>query len=597
VSTATLSPAAERLLASLDAEQAAAARSPERHLVVHAGPGSGKTRVLVSRIVHLLEERGLPSHSVLALCFTRAAAAEVKRRVVDVVGKDLGALLTACTIHSFALRVLRQDPAAAGFPEGFLVASEDEEAEILHGLFDGPERRPEASRVKVGAFRDALARMYATGDQSHVAEASMSLWVAFQNRLHARRLVTHGDLLIALRRLLTAAEGSPSHVAEARERIAHVLVDERQDVSAVEVEIVRALGAEETWVGDERQAIFGWRHAHGFRPEEVATVPATEMPDEPPDVQPAIPETIPTKYSRLALRRTYRFGPEIARYADHLYPAPDHAMLVAAEDVPSRVLEGDRLAIREMVNALAARHQPYNVAVLCRTRYDCERAAGEIGLDVAQVCTRTEPETLKAAVALARLILDPNDNAAFRTLWRIEGGGVVDLHVLAKGAGAARGLLEEWRRSPGKGGLTHATLIHEASVGASYWPMKLVLDKVAGRFGTGPDFLRTLKIVEGAEAVDLPIQDALDALSDRADDDVFEDARKAGKVAVATVHAFKGREAMAVVVCTNRSWPPASPKDEREREERRVAFVAVTRAKKELVVLREEDFGRRQGPR
>jgi hypothetical protein len=526
---------------------------------VTAAPGSGKTRVLTARIVHLLEARGLPSHAVLAVAFTRAAAAEIRRRVVDVVGEDLGGLLQATTIHGFALRLLRRVEGRVVLPGEFQVASEEEASEVLLGLFVGGEKRPEAGRTSLRRVQAALTYLDAHGEGSPEDDkATRDIVATYHARMILRGLATHGMVLREVADLLKA--GDPDVVTRV-EPIAHVLVDEAHDCTPLEIQVLRALRAEETWVHDPRQGIYGWRGGLGIREASFDG----------------------TLVERFDLARSFRFGSVIAARANVLLAGQDGYGLPVQGDpsVEDAVLVAPRSGLRATVDDLRSRFGADGVAVLARTNWEAKAAADELGPDVAALVTRREPQALHAALAIARLSLR-GDESAFRVLWRLDGGSVTDLHALLGRAGYSRSVFAQWMRDP---------LLPKAAM-----PLLSAAADLPGNLARWRDCMQPCASMEGATDLwrlsegleDLPVPEALDALSERAEVDDFRRVRDHGKVAVATVHAAKGLEWDAVVVLTGHRWPPMEPPtNEREREESRVAFVAVTRARRVLVIATE----------
>lgn len=556
----SLSPRASALLDSLSPEQREAATSSSRRLFVQACAGSGKTRTIVARVVHLLETRGLPTGSVLALCFTRAAAAELRRRVVEIVGDDLATILECHTIHGWALRVLRQVTSRVMLPGEFQVATEEEAADALVGIFKGPEARPESKATSMRRVGAALSRLDALGHgEPSDDQATRSVLSTWHARLILRGLATHG---MVLREVAALIEARDPETMTLFDRYAHVLVDECQDTTALELRVVRAIGAEETYAGDLAQAIYGWRHAEGWRvlqQDESAAI--------------------------LPLARSYRFGSVLAGHANGILPSGRYGPAIEGSGDPSGVvLRMDRSALKAYVADAIGRHGPSGVAVLCRTHFEAEAAVSEIGSSVATHVQRREPVALRAALAIARLAIRPGDEASFRALWRLDGGTVAGLHGLISRAGHARGLYAQWLRDSAPDSGSRWLLAPSGMGPETPWGSCVAL---CASLEGSEDLAR---LSAGLEAKALP--EALDALSERTEADDFARAAAAGLVPVSTVHGFKGREAAAVVVLTVPGWPPSADgaTDARTEEERRVFYVACTRARRELALLHDDRF-------
>ena len=224
--------------------------------MVLAGPGAGKTRALTYRIAHLIRERGVAPAQILAVTFTNRAAEEMRRRVRALLPdvEDLGEL-TVGTFHSIALDFLN-----AYQPEDAKSVVDDLEArEILADAIADSDVsiRPAAAQAAISA-----AKAGGTGPEDLEGDGDLrAVYRAYQDRLSAYRVRDYDDILLDLLRLL---EGDPETLAHIRGRIAHLLVDEFQDVNAVQYRLVVLMaGAGEGLfaIGDPDQAIYGFRGA------------------------------------------------------------------------------------------------------------------------------------------------------------------------------------------------------------------------------------------------------------------------------------------------------------------------------------------------
>ena len=245
-----------------------AATAPVAELAIIAGPGTGKTAVLAARAVHLVEAFGVHPSRIVAFTFTRAAAAELRARVVELGGEDM-ALLRVTTFHAFALGIVRADPACVGAPECFTIATEDAVQNVLGSLFDGPLKRPEARRCSKTSLQRGLSHLYSTANMPEGADIR-ALIQTFLDRLREFGLVPSGMLPA----MAVAALKRSAKALEALSEVSHVLIDEAHDASLAELTIARTASAQVTrapgvlsMVLDPRQAIYGWRGGLG---EDVA---------------------------------------------------------------------------------------------------------------------------------------------------------------------------------------------------------------------------------------------------------------------------------------------------------------------------------------
>ena len=254
-------------LARLNSEQLRAAQCIEGPLLVLAGAGTGKTRVITARIGEILHQ-GVAPENVLAVTFTNKAALEMRERVAKTVGKRNAKLLTASTFHSFCARALRAHHRAAGLPERFSICDAGDQLAAARGALR-EMRVPEASlspRDFIG--RVSLAKNQLQNSDGLLAQASDDkeelvgrAWQRYDDRLARSGVLDFDDLLLRTLKLLKEDE----EVHESfREQFRFVLVDEFQDTNGPQYEILRALcdGHRNLCVvGDDDQSIYAWRGA------------------------------------------------------------------------------------------------------------------------------------------------------------------------------------------------------------------------------------------------------------------------------------------------------------------------------------------------
>ncbi len=259
------------LLAELNEQQREAVLATEGPVLILAGAGSGKTRVITTRVAYLVRERAVPSHQILAVTFTNKAAAEMRERVEKLLpGAELRAWLS--TFHSFCVRLLRREAAAAGLPPGFVIYDEDDQLQAVRGALRSldlseklhPPRRV-LSRISAAKNAPGRARPSEPGrledDASFGAAQHGRIAELYQEALAKAGAVDFDDLLLRAVELL---ERHPEIRDRYRGRFRYLLVDEYQDTNAVQYQLVRLLAGEAgnvTVVGDEDQSIYSWRGA------------------------------------------------------------------------------------------------------------------------------------------------------------------------------------------------------------------------------------------------------------------------------------------------------------------------------------------------
>jgi DNA helicase-2/ATP-dependent DNA helicase PcrA len=258
---------AERLLAGLNDPQREAVRHGEGPLLVLAGAGSGKTRVLTHRIAYLLATGAARPGEILAITFTNKAANEMRERVEALVGRSARSMWVT-TFHSACARMLRADAEKLGYARSFTIYDESDSLRMLKRcmaeLGIDPKRYPPRSiRAQVSGAKNRLvdAAAYAQAQGSVFEETAAAVYELYEKRMLAANAMDFDDLLVRTVDVLESSE-------EARERwrrtFRHVLVDEYQDTNHAQYRLLQLLTEEHgnlMVVGDEDQSIYGFRHA------------------------------------------------------------------------------------------------------------------------------------------------------------------------------------------------------------------------------------------------------------------------------------------------------------------------------------------------
>jgi DNA helicase II / ATP-dependent DNA helicase PcrA len=248
--------------AGLNPAQASGVRHGDGPLLILAGAGSGKTRVITHRIAHLLD-RGVQPYRILAVTFTNKAAGEMRERVARLVG-DRAQGMRVGTFHATCAFILRQNAEAAGLPRDFTIFDDDDQKKLVIrvmkeiGLTDRTSPRQILSAID-GAKNRGLGPEDYVGDD-YFTDIVARAYPVYQERLEQSGGVDFGDLLWKTLRLCRHAEVGP-HLAR---RWHHVLVDEFQDTNRVQYELVRHLSSQAgnlCVVGDDDQSIYAWRGA------------------------------------------------------------------------------------------------------------------------------------------------------------------------------------------------------------------------------------------------------------------------------------------------------------------------------------------------
>ncbi|RJX21897.1 MAG: DNA helicase PcrA [Desulforudis sp.] len=251
----------------LNPAQATAVKFGSGPLLVLAGAGSGKTRVLTYRVAHLVEHRGVDPRQILAITFTNKAAREMRDRIGRLASAAAPALWVS-TFHAACLRILRRHIELLGYNRNFGIYDEGDQQtvvkECLKELFLDPKRYPPNTFLGAISWQKNLLvtpEAYARTADGYFEEKVVSVYRAYQEMLERNNALDFDDLLMLTVRLF---QEQPDVLAYYQERFQHVLVDEYQDTNHVQYMWIHHLAAKHrnlTVVGDPDQGIYGWRGA------------------------------------------------------------------------------------------------------------------------------------------------------------------------------------------------------------------------------------------------------------------------------------------------------------------------------------------------
>jgi ATP-dependent DNA helicase UvrD/PcrA len=257
----------ERLLAGLNPPQREAVEHGEGPLLVLAGAGSGKTRVLTHRIAYLLATGAARPGEILAITFTNRAAAEMRERVGQLVGRSVRAMWVT-TFHSACARMLRADAERLGYSRGFTIYDEADSLRMLKRCLTelgvDPKRfPPRAIRARISGAKNQLVdpAAYAETQGSVFEEVVAEAYPLYEKRMLEANAMDFDDLLV---RTVNALELFEEVRERWRRTFRHVLVDEYQDTNHAQYRLLQLLASEHgnlMVVGDEDQSIYGFRHA------------------------------------------------------------------------------------------------------------------------------------------------------------------------------------------------------------------------------------------------------------------------------------------------------------------------------------------------
>ena len=253
---------------NLNEQQKKAVLYNEGPLLVLAGAGSGKTKVLTTKIAYLIEEKEIEPYHILAITFTNKAAKEMKDRVFNLIG-DYARSIQISTFHSFGLRLLRENCEALGYDKNFVIMDSDDSLTVVKKIlkdnnYDHKVYNPRAIRNKISSCKNELMtpelyERYATSEYEKVA---LEVYQKYEKKLKQNNSVDFDDLLILPIKLF---KENPSILQKYQEKFQYILIDEYQDTNQAQYILTKMLSAKYRnimVVGDDFQSIYSFRGAN-----------------------------------------------------------------------------------------------------------------------------------------------------------------------------------------------------------------------------------------------------------------------------------------------------------------------------------------------
>ena len=607
-------PAASAYLAGLNPEQRQAVESLDRPLLVLAGAGTGKTRVLTTRLAHILATGRARPGQVLAVTFTNKAAREMIGRVERLIGRSAAGLWLG-TFHAVAARILRRHAELAGLKPDFTILDTDDQVRLLKQLIRAEnidEKRWPARTLSIiiqrWKDRGLTVDKVAGADGADYANGrAPQLYAAYQERLRTVNAVDFGDLLLHNLSLFTRHQDV---LADYQQRFKYLLVDEYQDTNVAQYLWLRLLAQAHhsiCCVGDDDQSIYGWRGA------EVGNILRFEQDFPGAEV--------------VRLERNYRSTGHILAAASGLIARNEgrlgKTLWTEGEDGEkvrmTETWDGDEeaRAVGEAIEALQRAGESLDeIAILVRAGFQT-RAFEErfltIGLPYRVIggLRFYERQEIRDAVAYIRVVMRPDDDLAFERIVNLPKRGLGEaslrpIHQLARAAGlslcrAAERLIETDELKPrarsALGRLVERLRAWRAALAETAHPdvVALMLDESGytemwqkDRSPAAPGRLENLKELIGAlgEFEDLgAFLDHVSLVMDREGDG------SEAMVNIMTLHGAKGLEFDTVFLpgWEEGLFPHQLALDEAGHagleEERRLAYVGLTRARRRAHIL------------
>jgi DNA helicase-2/ATP-dependent DNA helicase PcrA len=603
-------PKPDELLEGLNGPQRRAVVHRGRPLLVVAGAGSGKTRVLTHRVAHLIATGDATPWEILAITFTNKAADEMRARLVGLIG-SVAQRMWVSTFHAACVRMLRAHADRLGYRKSFTIYDDSDSRRLVeHILRDlNIDAKKMPARGVQAAISGAKAELAGAGDYAQGARSVFERRIAdvyqeYEQRLFAASAMDFDDLLLLTVRLFQSA---PDVLDSYRTRFKHILVDEFQDTNRAQNEIVLMLAAQHhnvCVVGDSDQSIFGWRGAdirnivefeEAF--PDAAVIPLEQNYRSTKTILDAANAVIANNVTRVPkeLWTEGDAGGPIVRYrAEDEY---DEAAWVATEIGRLREFDGIDYG---------------DVAVFYRTNAQSraleeELVRAAISYKVVGGTRFYDRREVKDLLAYVRLLGNPSDEVSARRIVNVPRRGVGDASVerlarwardhqcsfvdalghapeagvtgkAVKGAAELRELLDELRQMIERGA-GPGTILETVADRTGYLAALEAEDTIEAH-----SRMENIAELAGAAGEYDSLDEFLESVALVADSDELDDADR--RVSLMTLHTAKGLEFPAVflVGLEDGVFPHMRALEDplQLEEERRLCYVGITRARRQL---------------
>jgi DNA helicase-2/ATP-dependent DNA helicase PcrA len=603
-------------LADLNDSQRQAVEHLGGPLLVIAGAGSGKTRVITYRITHLIATGAANPGEILAVTFTNRSAGEMKQRVVDLLGPS-GWRVWVSTFHSFCARILRRHAEALGFKKGFSIYDETESLALIRRIYKDkgiPDTQPSfgSAQAHISRAKEQLVNPeeFAESALNFIDQNVAQVYSEYQRRLEANQAMDFDDLLM---RCVELFQKKPDILNCYRGKFRFILVDEYQDTNHAQYKLVNLLSGKKRnlcVVGDDDQSIYAWRGA------DIKNILEFEK-DYPECKIIRLEENY--RSTQVVLEAAWQIvSKNTGRMAKKLYTNRDGGdkitLLLAGDerDEADAIVEKIRLG-------MVYDKSPGDFSVLYRTNAqsrvieDSLRYRG-IPYSIVGGTRFYDRAEVKDALAYLRLLINPDDNSALLRIInspsrRIGKASIEKIERFAaqKGISILHALSCPLEQAGIKGKVKEE-IDKLASIFVSFIPEveKTPPNEIAARMITDTGYLRALEeektpqadvradnvkeVIAGIEeyeerAENPTLAGFLEEVSLLTDVDVWD--RSAPAVTLMTLHAAKGLEFDTVFLSGMEDglFPLVRNQDENDNdpeEERRLCYVGMTRAKNKL---------------
>ena len=590
---------------NLNPEQLEAVMRIEGPVIVFAGAGTGKTKTLTSRIAYMISQ-GINPKNILAITFTKKATNEMRERVHNLIGSD-ASKVTISTIHALCARILRQTIHVLGYQNNFEIIDDEDSFRVVNEIYKELEisrkyLSPRAACNFISNYKNGIGDLYGV---------NLSIYRKYQEKIFAANQVDFDDLLILTEKIFNENE---DYLKYYQNQFKYILVDEFQDTNIVQYNIIKMLAGEKCnifVVGDDDQSIYSFRGANVLNMKQFSV----DYPDS----------------LKVILSQNYRSTKEILHGTNCLISHNIHRekknlktdIVGTNKDViiynTSYFEDEPRFIISEIKTLIAKGYQYSDIALLYRNNVisrSLEKALIEKGIPYVmyggfQFLRRKE---IKDVISYLKFIIDPNNLFHFKRIINLKNRGIGDKTIEK---------LVDYQNKENLSLFDAITKFHEASPSTKTKALvefkeemlylidlinKVDLVTFYDELLAKTEYIEIMKEEEMPEAFkerldnlnefksilyslenDETIEEmtSIEKLENGFDNIILDESAgtdfSKGGVVLSTVHSVKGLEFKVVfVVALEEGIFPSLKEDSDIEEERRIAYVAFTRAKEKL---------------
>ncbi len=608
--------------ALLNKNQKEAAVTTEGPLLILAGAGSGKTRVLTHRIAHLIIDMKVSPWNILAITFTNKAAKEMKERIANVCGEETGAQVWVSTFHSACVRILHREIEALGYGKDFTVYDDDDQKKLLNGIIESKNLsvKEYSAKQAMWVISDAKNKLQSPKKTRELAtnsreEIFADIYEDYEKRMKASNALDFDDLIIKTTLLF---DKFPEICEKYAYRFKYIHVDEYQDTNMAQYTLIKQLSS--YWnnlcvVGDDDQSIYGWRGA------DIRNI--LEFEKDFADAKTVKLEQNYRSTNNILESANAVISNNTKRKKKTLWSEEGDGEKIRVEELSDGRAEA-AFTVSEILQGTANGKNYGDYAVLYRTNSQ-SRLIEEmmLGSGIPYNVYGGQPfygrKEIKDAVAYLRMTVNPDDEVALRRVINVPKRGIGDsaineLESVASQSGDSMlGVVLDYASHPISGRNRNKIALFSAVVDDLMTQSLLLSPKDFISYMLDASGLRAMykadnsdeakerlanleELVNAASGYfndnpDATLSDYLvniALVSEPEENDVLSQGR--GAVSLMTLHSAKGLEFNTVFLVGMEEgiFPLSRAADSKEEleEERRLCYVGITRARKKLYLLR-----------